>query len=73
MLMVLDKSIHEESLAQPLQVIIKQLKLVVTFLFGYNGILMLESKMITFISQNPELLKTVWSKEQFDRVLNLKK
>ena len=38
MLIVLDKSIHEEHLAQPLQTSNKQFKIVVTFLSGYNGI-----------------------------------
>ena len=38
LLIVMDKSIHEEHLAQPLQTNIKQFKIAVTFLTGYNGI-----------------------------------
>ena len=38
MLIILDKSTHEEHLLQPLQTNIKQFKIAVTFLTGYNGI-----------------------------------
>ena len=38
MLMVMDKSSHEEHLFQPLQTNTKQFKIAVTFLTGYNGI-----------------------------------
>ena len=38
MLIVMDKSTHEEHLFQPLQTNNKQFKLAVTFLTGYNGI-----------------------------------
>ena len=38
MLIVMDKSIHEEHLAQPLKTNNKQFKTAVTFLSGYNGI-----------------------------------
>ena len=38
MLIVMDKSIHEEPLSQPLQTNDKQFKIAVTFLTGYNGI-----------------------------------
>ena len=38
MLIVMDKSTHEEHLAQPLQTIKKQFKVAVTFLSVYNGI-----------------------------------
>ena len=38
MLIVMDKSTHEEHLSQPLQANIKQFKIAVTFLTGYNGI-----------------------------------
>ena len=37
MLVVMDKSTHEEHLSQPLQTNNKQFKLAVTFLTGYNG------------------------------------
>ena len=38
MLIVMDNSIHEERLFQPLQTNIKQIKLAITFQTGYNGI-----------------------------------
>ena len=38
MLIVMDKSTHEEHLSQPLQTNNKQFKIAVTFLSGYNGI-----------------------------------
>ena len=38
MLIIMDKSIHEEHLFQPLQTKNKQFKLAVTFLTGYSGI-----------------------------------
>ena len=38
MLIVMDKSTHEEHLSQPLQTKNKQFKIGVTFLSGYNGI-----------------------------------
>ena len=38
MLIVMDRSIHEEHLSQPLQTNNKQFKIAVTFLSAYNGI-----------------------------------
>ena len=38
LLIVIDKSTHEEHLSQPLQTNNKQFKIAVTFLIGYNGI-----------------------------------
>ena len=38
MLIIMDKSTHEERLSQPLQTNNKQFKIAVTFLTGYNGI-----------------------------------
>ena len=38
MLIIMDKSTHEEHLSQPLQTNKKQFKIAVTFLSGYNGI-----------------------------------
>ena len=38
MLIVMDKSTHEERLSQPLQTNIKQVKIAVMFLTGYNDI-----------------------------------
>ena len=44
MLIVMDKSTHEEHLSQPLQAKNKQFKIGVTFLTGYNGIFNLTNK-----------------------------
>ena len=44
MLIVMDKSIHEEHLFQPLQTNNKQFKIAVTFLTGYNGIFNVKDK-----------------------------
>ena len=38
MLIVMDKSTHEEHFSQPLQTNNKQFKIAITFLTGYNGI-----------------------------------
>ena len=50
MLFVMDKSIHEEHLSQPLQTINKQFKFAVTFLTGYNVIFNVTSKNNKFYS-----------------------
>ena len=52
MLIIMDKSNHEEHLFQPLQTNNKQFKIAVTFLSAYNGILMLQIQIINFISLN---------------------
>ena len=44
MLIVMDKSTHEEHLFQPLQTNNKQFKIAVTFLTGYNGIFNVTNK-----------------------------
>ena len=44
MLIVLDKSTHEEHLSQPLQTNNKQFILAVTLLTGYNGIINVRDK-----------------------------
>ena len=44
MLIVMDKSTHEDYLSQPLQTKNKQYKIAVTFLSGYNGIFNVTSK-----------------------------
>ena len=48
MLVAMDISTHEEHLSQPLQTIIQQFKIAVTFLTGYNGILNITNKNIKF-------------------------
>ena len=44
MLIVMDRSIHEEHLFQPIQTNNKQFKIAVTFLTGYNGIFNVTNK-----------------------------
>ena len=44
MLIVMDKSTHEEYLSEPLQTKNKQFKIAVTFLTGYNGIFNITNK-----------------------------
>ena len=44
MMIVTDKSTHEEHISQPLQTNTKQFKLAVTFLSGYNGRVNVTSK-----------------------------
>ena len=48
MLIVMDKSTHEEHLSQPMQTNNKQFKIAVTFLSGYNGIFNVTSKINKF-------------------------
>ena len=48
MLIVMDKSTHEERLSQPLQTNIKQFKIAVTFLIVYNGTLNVTNSNIKF-------------------------
>ena len=48
MLIVMDKSTHEEHLFQPLQTNNKQFKIAVTFLTGYNGIFNVTTENNTF-------------------------
>ena len=52
MLIVMDKSIHEEHLSQPLQTNNKQFKIAVTFLTGYNGIFNVTDKINKFYFAN---------------------
>ena len=46
MLVVMYRSNHEEHSSQPLQTNNKQYKVPVTFLTGYNGFLLLQTKII---------------------------
>ena len=48
MLIVMDKSTHEEHLSKPLQTNNKQFKIAVTFLTGYNGIFNVTNSNINF-------------------------
>ena len=53
MLIVMDKSTHEEHLSQPLQTNNKQFKIAVTFLTAYNGLFNIKSKNKKFYFRNP--------------------
>ena len=52
MLIVMDKSIHEERLSQPLQFNNKQFIKAVTFLSGYNGIFNVTNSNSKFYFEN---------------------
>ena len=52
MLIIMDKSTHEEHLFQPLQTSHKQFKIAVTFLSAYNGIFNVKNSNKNFISLN---------------------
>ena len=62
MLIVMDKVIHEEHLSHPLQTNIKQFKIAVTFLTGYNGI------FIVTISSNKFYFKKKLIEEDFIQI-----
>ena len=51
LLIVTDKSSHEEHLSPPLQTIIKQFELSVTISTGYNAFSMLQLKIINSLQQ----------------------
>ena len=51
MLIIMDKSTHEEHLYQPLQTNNKQFKIAVTFLSAYNGIFSVKNRNKNFISR----------------------
>ena len=53
MLIVMDKSTHEEHLSQPLQTNNKQFKIAVTFLTGYNGFFSVTNSSNKFYFINP--------------------
>ena len=58
MLIVMNKSTHEEHLSQPLQTNIKQFKIAITFLTGYNGIFNVTNSNNQFF-----FLKTITDKD----------
>ena len=63
MLIVMNKSTHEEHLFQPLQTYNKQYKIAVTFLTGYNGIFNLTSKNNKFY-----FLKSITDKDGYIQI-----
>ena len=60
MLVVMDKSTHEEHLSQPLQTNNKQIKIGVTFLTGYNGIF-----SVTNSNNNFHFMKSITDEDGF--------
>ena len=70
MMVVLDKSIHEEHLSQTIQSNIKQFKIVNQFLSSYIGIFnVTHQKKTKFVPQNQFLIRMVSSKKLFHQVL----
>ena len=65
MLIVMDKSTHEEHLAQPLQTNIKHIKIAVTLLGGYNGKFNLTPNNIKFYFK-----KTITDEDGFFQITN---
>ena len=63
MLIVMNKSTHEEHLSQPLQTNNKQFKVAVTFLTGYNGIFNVTSKNNKFY-----FIKSITDKDGFIQI-----
>ena len=69
MLVVMDKSTHEEHLSQPLQTNNKQYKIAVTFLTGYNGIFNVTNSNNKFYFRKQLLMKMVSFKLPYHQVL----
>ena len=63
LLIVMDKSTHEEHLSQPLQTNKKQFEIAVTFLTGYNGIFNLKNSIIKFY-----FMKSITDEEGFVQI-----
>ena len=63
LLIIMDKSTHEEHLSQPLQTNNKQFKIAVTFLTGYNGIFYLTSENNKFY-----FIKSITDKEGYIQI-----
>ena len=63
MLIVMDKSTHEEHLFQPLQTNNKQFKIAVTFITGYNGIFNITDKNNEFYFK-----KTITNEDGFVQI-----
>ena len=59
MLIVVDKSTHEEHLSQPLQTNNKHIKIDITFLTAYNGKFNVTNSNNNFFSRNQLLMKLV--------------
>ena len=66
---VIDISTHEENLHQPLQTNNKQFKIAVTFLTGYNGVLMLQIQLLSFILRKQLQTMKIFYKLPYHQVL----
>ena len=69
MLIVMEKSIHEEHFSQTIQTNNKQFQIAVTFLTGYNGNFNVTDKILTFISSSQLLMKMVLYRLRYPLVL----
>ena len=67
MLIIMDKSSHEEHLFQPLQTNNKQFKIAITFLSAYNGIFNVTNSNNQFYSSNQFQMMIIY-KYLFDQV-----
>ena len=68
-LIVMDKSTHEEHFSLSLQVNKNQYKIAVILLTGYNGIFNVTNKIINFISRKQLLMKMILFKLLYHQVL----
>ena len=66
MLIVIYKSTHEEHLSQPLQTNIKQFKIAITFLVGYNG-----TFNVTNSNNKVCFLKSITDKDGYIKITNI--
>ena len=64
MIIVMDKSTHEEHLSQPLQTNNKQYKIAITFLTGYNGIFNVTNSNIKFY-----FMKSITDKDGYIQII----
>ena len=67
MLIVMDKSTHEEHLSQPVETINKQFKIAVTFLTCYNGIF-----KVTTSNNKFYFAKTITDEDSFVQITSIK-
>ena len=62
LLIVMDKSTPEQLSSQPLQTTHNQFNLAITFLSAYNGFLMLQIQILSFILRNKFPMEIILSK-----------
>ena len=68
-IIVMDKSTHEEHLSQPLQTNVKHYKIAVTFLTDYNGIFNITKSNNLIISRNQLLTRMILFELLYHQVL----